>query len=315
MTNDSEAAVIVVNFGSSELLGRNLEPTVRNSAFHVVVVDNYLDEEERAAVRNLCRQNGWELIAPDQNLGFGTGNNLGVARARAVGARTFALLNPDLSISQEALRDLVSRSQEAPDALLAPMIRRPDGRLYAGGPIVLRLDDCINISQAERQRLPVRARSMEWLSGACLVTSDQLWQASGGFDDEYFLYWEDIDLSRRVVATGGRLTFASDIEAVHDEGGTHRAEDSNDRVKSETYYYYNIRNRFLFAARWLRPEQRGVRWALRTPAAVLSILLQGGRRQFLTSSVPWRSAWRGVRDGRRLLRNLPRMSSAIDLAP
>jgi GT2 family glycosyltransferase len=39
-----------------------------------------------------------------------------------------------------------------------------------------------------------------WLTGACLAVSKQVWQATGGFDPDYFLYWEDVDYSQRAKA-------------------------------------------------------------------------------------------------------------------
>jgi len=81
------------------------------------------------------------------------------------------------------------------------------------------------------------------------------------------------------------------VTAVHDEGGTHA--DGGGRAKSETFYYYNIRNRALFARKWLDPEDRR-RWTAGTFRAARDTLLTGGRRQFVEGFAPWRAAVRGV---------------------
>lgn len=125
----------------------------------------------------------------------------------------------------------------------------------------------------------------------------ELWEELGGFDEEYFLYWEDVDLSVRATRIGAALIVETGATAVHDEGGTQHGHEQ----KSDLYYYFNIRNRLLFAARNLPPADIR-RWLRSTPAESWQILLRGGRRQFLRRTGPWRAALRGTRDGRRYAR-------------
>jgi glycosyltransferase involved in cell wall biosynthesis len=134
-----------------------------------------------------------------------------------------------------------------------------------------------------------------------------MWQRIGGFDDDYFLYWEDVDLSRRVVNAGGSVRADGTLHAVHDEGSTHRHADAGP-AKSPTYYYYNARNRLLYAAKHL-PASDQRRWLRTTPLASYRILLQGGRRQFVR---PLRSFWpalKGSWHGIRLLKAATRAKS------
>ena len=160
----------------------------------------------------------------------------------------------------------------------------------------------------------VSRRAVPWLSGACLLVSRELWGRVGGFDEDYFLYWEDVDLSVRVSRAGGRLVVERTATAVHDEGGTQRLDVPGDpldvgssrsgvasRGKSEAYYYYNIRNRLLFAAKHLEPRDRR-RWTRTSYAGAKQILLRGGRRQFLRPVKPMRAAIRGSLDGVKALR-------------
>ena len=136
---------------------------------------------------------------------------------------------------------------------------------------------------------------MFWVSGACFAISRTLWEHIGGFDDAYFLYWEDVDLSKKVWDAGGEVRVLQTASAVHDEGGTHE-DRTGGRAKSETYYYYNIRNRMLFARLRLDPDTRR-RWRRRDGQVSWGILMQGGRRQ-LSGRGPWRALLRGFRDGR-----------------
>lgn len=293
-------ALVVVNYGSSDLLRANLAATSRDTEATVVVVDSFSTSDERERVRALSRAEGWELIEPDTNVGFGRGMNLGVTHALTIGADYFVLLNPDLTIDGAAVRALVAHAIAEPNALVAPRILAPTGLPFAAGTTDLMLDDGTMRASARRPNPPDGRPYVSWLSGACLAFSAELWFAVGGFADEYFLYWEDVDLSRRVQAAGGSLIVAQEIVAVHEEGGTQGR--GTQRAKSEIYYYYNIRNRLLYAALWLSEQERTLWWRT-TPRAVRSVILQGGARQLVTSVAPWRAALRGVRDGRRLLRS------------
>lgn len=293
-------ALVVVSYGSSDLLRANLAATSRDTEATVVVVDSFSTTDERERVRVLSRAEGWELIEPDTNVGFGRGMNLGVAHALTIGAGYFVLLNPDLTIDGAAVRALVAHATAEPNALVAPRILAPTGLPFAAGTTDLLLDDGTMRASARRPNPPDGRPYVSWLSGACLAFSAELWLAVGAFADEYFLYWEDVDLSRRVQAAGGALVVDPEIVAVHEEGGTQGR--GTQRAKSEIYYYYNIRNRLLYAALWLSEQERS-RWWRTTPRAVRSVILQGGRRQLVTSVAPWRAAVRGVRDGRRLLRS------------
>lgn len=288
------AAVIVVNYGSSDLLALNL-PASTSSGDLVIVVDSATDQTEREKVRALCVDQGWLLETPDHNTGFGAGMNLGVARALAEGAGSLLLLNPDASIEPAAAKRLIAQVSADRNLLLAPRILKPDGSPWMGAIMDLNLSDgTVNTS---RRRQP-GAEVMEWVSGAVMALSAELWIRIGGFDEDYFLYWEDIDLCKRVHEAGGGVRVDEGIVAVHDEGGTHA--DGDDRAKSESYYYYNIRNRALYAAKWLSPADRK-RWARLTPRTAWETILKGGRRQLVGSLRPWRAYLRGVAAASRKL--------------
>ena len=292
-------SIVVVNYGSSALLEQNLLPIARSAAdIDVVVVDNFTDESERERVVALAEREGWHTVLPEGNTGFGAGMNLGVARAHSLGATTYLLLNPDATIALDQLAALRKRSGEHPLALLSPRILRSDGSTWFDGADLYPQDG--RIHSAKRRPAAGDARWEPWLSGACLLITERLWRLVGGFDERYFLYWEDVDLSYRVVRVGGSIELCRDLVAVHDEGGTQGVpHDVAGHPKSSTYYYYNIRNRMLFAARNLSADDVR-RWRRAIIPTAYEMLLQGGRRQFLRSPRPILAAMRGVRDGLRI---------------
>ncbi|WP_431278369.1 glycosyltransferase [Leifsonia poae] len=295
-------AVIVVNYASTALLAQNL---VRLSdaadGLTVVVVDNLSTASERRELIDLATAKDWSTVLPDENLGFGLGMNAGVARALESGAERFLLLNPDAVIEPDDARRLFDRVTAEPLTLVSPTVLRPDGSTWFAGADVSLADG--RMSSAAKRPQPAERRAEPWLSGACLCVSEELWQRVDGFADGYFLYWEDVELSHRVLAVGGELAVAADAVAVHAEGGTQQegAEHAS-AAKSDGYYYYNIRNRLVFAARNLSTADL-VAWRKTATPVAWEILLQGGRRQFVRSLKPLATAVRALRDGRRIVRD------------
>ncbi len=306
-TADHRLAIVVVNYASSDLVEANIARTAREDDL-VVVVDNFTTSAEAARVKQLCERLRWEAVLVPVNAGFGEGVNLGVERAVEQGATELLIINPDASLPAAGVEKLHQAVIADPRALVGPLITTSAGQSWSSGTTDLRLVD--GTMRSTRRRGPgdeVGRDVLPWLTGACLAASVDLWRRAGGFDPDYFLYWEDADLARRIVAAGGHLETATEVTAVHDEGQTHRKRERT-RAKSTTYYRYNIRNRFVYAAKWLNHTDRA-RWVLRTPTAVRDVLLQGGRRQLLKPE-PWEAAIRGVVGGVLRSRQVRRSSAA-----
>ncbi|SDS48856.1 glycosyltransferase [Microlunatus soli] len=288
-TAGTTIALVVVNYGSAALIDRNVGDLAGGSGagHRIVVVDNYSGEAERARVDRLCRRHGWTSVLLDSNTGFAGGVNAGLVAARGLGADAFLLLNPDAMITAETITALHDQVRANPLQLVAPRVTRPDGSTWAVGSSV----DLRTGRMRRRAGLQgLTADEAPWVSGACLAFSRELLERTGGLPESYFLYWEDVDFSQRVRQVGGSLLVRSDLTVVHDEGGTQRG--AGDRRLSDRYYYFNCRNRLLFAARQL--DRRGVlRWMASTPRQSWQILLRGGRRQLLQSPAPLLAAIKG----------------------
>lgn len=297
-------AVIVVNHCSHELLGEHLaQADFDRAQIQVVVVDTFSTDAERKALRRLGDQHAWTLVELDDNRGFGAGVNAGVARARLDGATVVVLLNPDAAISGEAILALAEQCVRDPLTAVSPRMEDSSGQVvFQGAELQLSSGQLRGVrADGPGPDSPLLSRltgAVEpWLGGACLAMNLQLYDRVGGFDERYFLYWEDVDFSHRVLAAGGGLLVRRDLVAVHDEGGTQGREDVH--AKSDLYYRQNCRNRLLFASAHLSRRQL-LGWMVRTPVQSAHILLRGGRRQLLRSRSPLWAAIAGTLDGLRV---------------
>src|SRR5690606_729841 len=136
---------------------------------NVIVVDNLSTEAERVAITDLSRVHGWRLVSASDNLGSGAGCNVGATAAWEGGATRILLLNPDATIDRASVELLEDAIRDDPSALVAPVVRRPDGSVWTAGN---RLDLATGrmLGRAERP-----GEGVLWLSGACLMATRELW--------------------------------------------------------------------------------------------------------------------------------------------
>jgi GT2 family glycosyltransferase len=226
--------VIVVSYNSSDLLRVNLVGAGLESVASIIVVDNSTDATESEEMAKLAEGQGWRLLANRSNIGFGAAVNRGAQLALQDGATHLVLLNPDASMTVDDATNLIARV--SPERIVAPrIVDEHDHVWFAGGYLDARRGIVRHVEGAT-----------DWLTGACLAIHADSWKALGGFDETYFLYWEDVDISSRWRALGGTLEVAPDAVAVHAVGGTQA---NGHPGKSLTYVYYNCRNRLVFSLR------------------------------------------------------------------
>ena len=309
--------IIVVNYGSHDLIEANLGPIALDEHdVCVIIVDNFSSQAEREAIRATTSAHGWSLVSLDSNRGFGAAVNEGVRRAGRLGCSSVLLVNPDAIVTADVIAELHTQCAREPNAMIAPRILASNGTVFFAGAELLPRDGSIR-SRAGALRDGHIPGAQPWLTAACLAMSRELFGRIGGFDETYFLYWEDVDLSYRAARAGIDLVVRDDLVVVHDEGGTQGTR--RGFAKSNRYYYYNCRNRLLFAARNL--DRRDViRWMLLTPPASWRILIRGGRRKLLESPGPLLAAIRGSAVGlwlamRALGKSPARRARVVDATP
>lgn len=221
-------AVIIVNYRTYESLGRCLASLVPHlgSDDEVIVVDYHSDAsaldkavDRCAAVLKLPRRD---------NLGFAAGVNLAAARTRA---DFLLLLNPDTTVEGPAVRVLADWLTSHPGfAVVGPRVLNVDGTIQA---TARRFPDATTLlggrSTWLTARFPknwfsrhnlvgldaVEPVQVDWLSGACFMTRRDVFNMIDGFDESFFLYWEDADYCRRTTAAGFRCAYVPTVSIRH----------------------------------------------------------------------------------------------------
>jgi len=200
------------------------------------------------------------LVRLKENGGFSAGNNAGLRLLlQDRGCRAFWLLNNDTQAEPRALRALVTRANEAPDAGMvgSTMVWFEPSRMVqcAGGG---RFNPWLGTTRLLAEGLPrdeVAAMSVESLEpfldfvlGASLLVRREVLERIGLLEDSYFLYYEDVEWCLRARKAGFRCVWARESVVLHREGGSSGATSAGRQarhpVRGRMVDYLSLRNRF-----------------------------------------------------------------------
>lgn len=262
MSVSPTVAIVTVTYNSADEIDGfldSLEDLSSDSRFEVIAVDNASSDD---TVARLERRDGVRVLANSDNLGFGRAMNLGIA---ASSAPYVLLCNPDLLLTPAAIDALVATLDDDPQCAGAgPLVRVPGGAIY---PIALRNPGLYYgwnffsgfMAKFERSRWvnwdravdpAVLPSTLPWLHGCCaLYRRAALDAVGGGYDDRFFMYFEDADLGRELRRGGWTLRIVPDAAVTHLE----------ERSSSGT----GTRTRRYFMESWHRYRRKHDVWPLR----------------------------------------------------
>ncbi len=204
--------VVTVSYRSQAVLPDFLAsvPLAAQGPVPVVVADNHPD----GRVQPIAEAAGARYVALSRNEGYGAAMNAGAA-ALPQSVEWMLLSNPDVVLGPDSITRLVAAGDEDPrTSSVGPTILTPDGEVYPSARHLPSLRNGIghalfanawpdNPWSRAYRRTDLRERAeVGWLSGACLLVRRSDFVGIGGFDTAFFMYFEDVDLGRRLGARG-----------------------------------------------------------------------------------------------------------------
>lgn len=241
-----DLTVIILNFNVRYLLESCLESVltaVQSISSEVIVVDNASSDESVTMIRSRFPQ--VILLTNAENLGFAKANNQAIARARG---RNILILNPDTIVNTSAVEEslaCLTRSEQ----VAAIGVKMTDGHgkflkeskrgfptLWASWWKLTGINRWFPQNPTLNHYYlghldPNGAHEVEVLTGAFLMIKKKVLESIGGFDEGYFMYGEDIDLSHRIRAMGYKLIYLGTQSIVHLKGRS-----------SSAHSYQHVRN-------------------------------------------------------------------------
>lgn len=213
----TDLSISIVNTNSRALLLACLESLAGTQA-EIVVLDNASEDGSAEAVRE--RFPGVRVIAAKRRAGFGANHNTVIG---ATSGRYVYVLNEDTTSHDWGLERIVGYLDAHPRvAALGPRLVYPDGRLQDSAwrfptPLVsvLALPTLgrLGITQSGGGE----PRAVDWVMGAALVLRREALADAGVFDEEFFLYSEEVDLQARLHRAGWQVHYFPQVTVVHHE--------------------------------------------------------------------------------------------------
>ncbi|MGX1693925.1 glycosyltransferase family 2 protein [Microbacterium keratanolyticum] len=248
----NDVQVWIVNYESSHLIAACVKGLTDDGVASIHVLDNGSSPLEKQKIREeLSTFPQVTLHDSETNLGFGGGHNL-LSRLTATSPESIVwLLNPDTTIESGTTSKLTTGIARSVADIVSPVIltnRAGKPRIWYSGGMIDRSRGSIQDSQLGRdpRRLAESDPVLEtqFITGAAPMMKRETFSALQGFNEDLFLYWEDVDFSIRAADAGYRLRVMTDARIFHAEGGSQ----ARRSVRTRTYYYIS-RNRLLVCRR------------------------------------------------------------------
>jgi GT2 family glycosyltransferase len=244
-------SAIIVTYNSAEAIGPCLEALAQEDC-EIVVVDNASQDETVQRVEELVAWHNLRLLANDRNRGFAAAVNQG---ARETTADTLLVLNPDAVAEPGTLRALLQCMESSNAAATGGALLESDGKpargfafrrlptlaallceamlvnqLWPGNPIN-RQYRCLDADYS-------RPQEVEQPAGACLAIRRAAWDKAGGFDEQFYPVWfEDVDLCKRLKEAGVKITYCPEARFRH--SGAHSVGRLSFRDR-QVFWYSNM---------------------------------------------------------------------------
>jgi len=221
-------SAIVLNFRSPQPTVECVLALLKQSLadrMEVIGVDNHSEDDSIGVLRNRLKGYGQvRIIESPRNGGFGSGYNYGVRFARG---KFLLINNPDKLLQEDGVEKLVQKMEREPAVgILGPKLVHGDGtyrfsaRMYPRVPdIVVKRTFLRHLFPHVLERYlqlredPERERDADWIAGGCFLIRRDFFSALGGFDDRFFLFFEDTDFCRRCREAGKRVVYFPQMEA------------------------------------------------------------------------------------------------------
>ena len=263
MIKDSVTWIITVNYRTAELVVKSLHALASQVAElnggKVLVVDNASGDDSFNQITSKISSENWvkwaEVIPSERNGGFAFGNNIGfkLALSSSVDSDYLMLLNPDACVEPKAIEKLVEFMDAHPLVGIAGSqiknlaggiessahtFHSPISELLEGAQlgILSRYLSAYEVTPAFQNI----AHQCDWVSGCSMIIRRKVIDDIGMMDEEFFLYFEEVDFFHRAAKAGWQTWYVPDSIVTHIEGAATGIKSKQRRPK----YWFNSRRRY-----------------------------------------------------------------------
>lgn len=258
-------SIIIVNYKVKEELFScidSIKKSKTKKSYEIIIVDN---DEKKTIGRELFKKFPDVIYFPSKkNLGFGGGNNLGAKAARG---EFFYFLNPDTEVSAGSIDTLIDVfSNKKKCAIVAPVLTNENDEVIPlqGAKTLTPLRAIFSFSALSLLLPNNKTKKQFWIAdwdrkkirevdtvpGTAFLIKKNIFEQIGGFDEKFFLYFEEYDLCKRVKDLGYDIFIEPKSRVLHKMGrSTGKSEKKNiNKIFEKSRFYYFRKNYGLFKA-------------------------------------------------------------------
>lgn len=251
MSNE-KLSIIIVNYRSEQLLEKCLTSVfkkIKSISFEVIIVNN--DKKEKLEIISRKYPEVKILTSPINN-GFGAGNNLGAKEAQG---EIILFLNPDTEIMSDNIEEVLDQFSKMLNlGVLSGCLISVNGKIEkwsAGQEISLYnlILNNIGFSKSKKNCQSQVPSLAEWVSGTALFIKRETFLKLKGFDEGFFMYFEDMDLCKRVRNIGQKVVYYPQFRVQHKNGESYsknKKQQKKDYYKAQEYYFKKHYNGWKF---------------------------------------------------------------------
>lgn len=210
----------------------------------IIIIDNSDSPEQSIQLKKNYPNH--EVIRTENN-GFGAANNIGIRKSLEDKKDFILLLNNDAVIDASFFNEILWYKHETETGIFTPKMNFYNERdliWSAGGKISIIKADAVNYNYREPDAAIDTDEFVDFSSGCCMLIRSEVFEKTGLFDENFFLYVEDTEFCKRVTDAGYKIKFVNKALVYHKAGSSVKAKDKAEAV------YYNIRNRLYFAKKY-----------------------------------------------------------------
>ena len=235
---NKDLSIIIVSFNTKNLLKSCIESIIENTgkvSYEIIVIDNASKDGSNDLVKDYAKKYQIKLIENIVNIGFGSANNQGIKESTG---KYILFLNSDTLIKNHTIEKMYSWMEIHPKVGVASCaLLNNDGSLQGTGgyfPSLIRvfswmtIQDIPFVDSLIKPFHPMKSKSfrkgdafykeekeLDWVTGAFLLTRKKIMDKVGYFDEDYFMYTEEVDYCYRVKKEGWKIFYVPSISVIH----------------------------------------------------------------------------------------------------